>query len=359
MTRVSSKLAKVAKAKTVAKSAPAALGIANFLASAPLALLSAARPVAVAPAGADDEDEDEDGEGSGDDEDERLLELRRLTNEEEFGEDGEGNDWMAHFAGSSEEEDEEEGDGGSGAEEEAGEEEDEEEEEEEEEAPPPPPRKAAKPAKPPSASLQARPALALGAEASARVTVLEARGGKAEGRATAATAAAQSAPAAQSAAAAAPPPPPKEKRPLPAAFLPKDARACIYAGNLPLDADTGALSAKLAAFGVVKRVHLELGNNGKPQGFGYVEFATPAAAAAAAAGAFELAGRAAKLLPYTPELNYRNPDGSRRKEKKKKQKDAVEEGGGGGGGRGGGGGGGRGGGGGGGGGARGKKRERE
>jgi hypothetical protein len=313
MTRVKSKLAKAAKA-------PASLGIANFLASAPPALLCAARPVAAAKTAEGSEDE-EDGS---DNEDERLLQLRRLERDEEEGEDGQGNDWMAHYAGSSEEEDDEDDEG--------------EEEDEEAEAPPPaPPRKVAKSAKPSStasAALLARPAVALGAEASAHVTVLEARGEQARtkgasGRAAGAATAAAAAPAA--------PAPPKEKRTFPAAFVPKAPSACVFVGNLPLDVAADSLTAKLSAFGALKRVHMEMGNNGKPQGFGYAEFATPAAAtAAAAAGAFSLGGRDAKLLSYTPQLNYRNPDGSRRKEKKKKAAASGGGGGGGGSGRGGG-----------------------
>ena len=86
----------------------------------------------------------------------------------------------------------------------------------------------------------------------------------------------------------------------------------------PKEATPASLSAALAPFGAVKRAHLETNNSGKPAGFAYVEFGSAAAAAAAraATGTLALGGRSLSLAAYTPEANYRKPDGSRAKRAK-------------------------------------------
>jgi len=131
------------------------------------------------------------------------------------------------------------------------------------------------------------------------------------------------------------------KRPLPPAFIPQNPAACIYVGNLPLDSTESQMSKLLAPFGALKCFHFEKSNNGKPAGFGYAEFSLPKSAAAAvacggggggggvAAGGSKqqgggtapltLGGRDLRCTAYTTEVNYRNPDGSRRKQKKSKQ----------------------------------------
>ncbi len=111
-----------------------------------------------------------------------------------------------------------------------------------------------------------------------------------------------------------------------AAFSPVDPKLCLYVGNLPHDAALGsddAIKAALQQFGKVRSVHVEVNNNGKPAGFGYVEFKTTSSVDAAvksvksSAASVELAGRPLRLQAYTSDLNYRNPDGSRKREKVK------------------------------------------
>lgn len=116
------------------------------------------------------------------------------------------------------------------------------------------------------------------------------------------------------------PPKPASSRPAVPAFVPSNPARCIYIGNLPHDASPEALRSLLG--GSLKAVHLEVNNNGRPAGFGYAEFAAAAGASeavrAASSGSEELqlGGRALRVLPYTDELNYRRPDGSRKREKK-------------------------------------------
>jgi hypothetical protein len=98
----------------------------------------------------------------------------------------------------------------------------------------------------------------------------------------------------------------------------------VVLGNVPHDATADAIAALLKAAAKAKpvRVHLEVRNNGDPAGLAYAEFGTAAGAAAVidagAAGRLNLSGRPLRAMPYTPELNYRNPDGSRKRDKKGK-----------------------------------------
>jgi hypothetical protein len=130
--------------------------------------------------------------------------------------------------------------------------------------------------------------------------------------------------------AAAPARAPKPARSAVAAFVPSDPERCVYIGNLPHDAAACSKSALQdvleKSFGKVRTVHIEVNNNGKPAGFGYVEFASVAVAAKAGSeagvstlpdGALSMAGRPLRLLAYTHDHNYRNPDGSRKREKVK------------------------------------------
>jgi hypothetical protein len=111
--------------------------------------------------------------------------------------------------------------------------------------------------------------------------------------------------------------------------VPADARATVFVANFPLDATPEAVAGALAAAGLAaKRVHFEVGNSGRPTGFGYAELASPAAAAAAvaapASSALEVGGRALRVSAYTPESNYRNADGSRRRDKKAMKKSIAD-----------------------------------
>lgn len=138
------------------------------------------------------------------------------------------------------------------------------------------------------------------------------------------------------------------KRPLPLAFAPESEARTVFLRNLPFADQQGgedgkaaaaapalkggipalveALSSALKAYGKVSRVHVEVSNSGKQCSFGYAEFKKEegAQAAAAATAGVSVAGRTVEILPYTPALNYRNPDGSRRKEKSKEKKEAKK-----------------------------------
>lgn len=128
----------------------------------------------------------------------------------------------------------------------------------------------------------------------------------------------------------------KAKRALPKAFVPSKASNCLFIGNLPVDKGEAACKKALeetlgSKKAKVVKVHLEVNNNGSLSGFGYVELNSESAVKdtliAAKEGdqgarSVDICGREAKLLAYTPEMNYRNPDGSRRRNKKKEKLEA-------------------------------------
>jgi hypothetical protein len=317
---------------------PLASTVAEFLSSS--AKLGTARPVS--PEAAAESDSDSDSEVSLD---ERVLMLQRFNDEEN------GVDWIGEFAGSSEEE------GGSD------DEEDEESEgDEEAEArhrgslrrggsearkpavtisgrPAPPLPKAPQPQAPRAAvrssaltaprAVEAEAIPSVRADALAGIPVFkkEPISAPAKRGPTAAHPADGlredgAAPTSEPPAAGGPKTsrPPKPARPALPAFMPEEPERCLYVGNLPHDASSdAAVKEALKRFGKVRQVHLEVNNNGKPAGFAYVEFKAPSSVAAAVEGAsatpLEVGGRPLRLLAYTPNLNYRNPDGSRKREK--------------------------------------------
>jgi hypothetical protein len=272
-----------------------------WLSSAPASSLGRAtpvsRPAAAAPSDADTDDDDDEKAVA----DERLLELRRLADLEEGGEDGQGNDWIARYAGSSEEDE------------------------------PPPQRVKAKArampaaAPAPAAAAAAAPApkkapahkgLTAGAAVpvveTKRVTVLL----EPKEKAPLAPAPARKAAADDGARARELKPP---KRPLPKAFVPKSVEATVFVGNLPLDVGDDVVVRALSSFGKVHVFHREVSNAGALQGFGYAEFKKVESAASAVGASVTVGDRESKVLAYTAALNHRNPDGSRRKEKKRKR----------------------------------------
>ena len=293
--------------KPTTKDASASAGtLASFLSRGGGALGSA-RPVAQTASSAVAKDADD--EASDYSEDERVLALRVARSEEHGG----NNDWLEQFEPS-----------------------DEEEESEEEESPPPPRAKAAAPARPAPASLSAAPVTS-GAMTSAwrssvvvtKERLVASKKRKREGvdanasteppvKAALAKNAKSAADAADTTASrTSAPDAPVAKRALPAAFMTSKPTACLFVRNLPLDASAASIRGILARFGDVRRVHLETNNSGRPAGFGYVEFETPAAAAAArATTGLTLDGRDLSLAAYTADANYRNADGSRKREKK-------------------------------------------
>jgi uncharacterized membrane protein YgcG len=135
---------------------------------------------------------------------------------------------------------------------------------------------------------------------------------------------------------------------MPAAFVPAAEAHCVYVGGMSFDATAADVQRVAARFGKVVKAHLELNNNHTPAGFGYVEFASAAEAQKAIADteAFkalakdkphkgekpaervaneaQAAARPFKVLAYTPALNYRNPDGSRKRSNEKKLRKREE-----------------------------------
>ena len=345
------------------------LGISAWLSSAaPVALGRAVGVTPVAREVVHDDDSDNSSDDSNDDddnEDERLLELRRLNDLEEGGEDGYGNDWIAGYADEGEEDDDSEDEEGEDGDDSEG---DSEEQDSEPTPPPPPPPPPSRSKKvkveappPPSAPLKVSAVAVVAAQnkglvagaavpvtsiPAADVAALARVAGKVSKEKTAAAAAASASTTSLEVNAAALLPGPARakassvpvvnapstsdtattaarapKRPMPKAFVPVDIRSTVFLGNLPLDSTDAALRTALTPFGKIATIHREVNNSGAPSGFGYAEF-TSASAAAAAAGATtnapKLGAREIKVLVYTPALNYRKPDGSRNKEKKKR-----------------------------------------
>ena len=322
--------------------------------------------VPVVPSEVDESEEEEDSVDNGDDAgsdlsiDERVLMLRRFQ-------DGDGEDWVGAYAGSSEDDDDD------GPQPDDEEDDDNEEngdssgddDEDEEVAPPPPikkkPSQVAALEKIPRATISGHAAPLHKKEQAAAVAAplvrssaltaavrpldvastsdrADALAGIPVFRKEVAPAARRPRPPAaaspeEDAAAEGPrappagrPPKPPSSRPTVSAFVPADATRCAYVGNLPLDCTSEQLQKALGTAGGVKAVHIEHNNNGRSAGFGYVEFSSTAGVAgavraAAAVGesgsALALGGRELRIVPYTKDLNYRNPDGSRKREKKK------------------------------------------
>ena len=307
--------------------------------------LGRARPIAPPPAAAPTyAASDSDGDDAVS-EDERVLALRVARSEDPEGDGGGTGDWMREFAPTSEEEDDDDDDEEAAAAAAAA-------------KPAATSKRAATAAKTaatkPSATAPAKKVAAVAAPrarapaasfsaapvgaappATAVVVTKErdvsagakrarepAPAAALEPTATSLPAAGKKQPAVVPAATAAAATPTAPRRALPPAFVPKSSAACVFIGNLPLTADAAALSALLSRFGALRGpAHIERNNAGRPVSFGYAEFATPAAAAAALRGAGaappELGGFALTVKAYTPESNYRRPDGSRAKRPKK------------------------------------------
>ena len=270
-----------------------------WLSSAPASSLGRAAPVSRPAAAGRADVSDSDDSDAEDVEDERLLELRRLADLEEGGEDGMGNDWIARYAGSSEEDE------------------------------PPPQRAKVKKARPAQAEPAPAPepaptkapthkGLTAGAAvpvvALKHVTVLAEPVAASLPKPAPAPANARPEPGVAEARIAKPP-----KRPLPKAFVPESEDATVFVGNLPLNVGDDAVRDALSKFGKVRVFHREVSNSGAPQGFGYGEFRQASSAAKAIGTSFTIGDRESKVLKYTATLNHRNADGSRRKEKKRKR----------------------------------------